>query len=244
MICGDKCLGWYKNTKKSGTCHCGNDGSFVHKDGYHCCTPKNVTCTPEGQNVKCPEGKKLPFNTFCQYQGQCPITASGDTVLGTTLVTANCNYEENQHCISDGYSIKVCVNGTDKQIDGGRVCDQSLGVLDYLQGYTRLFKHSMICFSRMDSNKNIFERRPSEKIRKKKRWNFYGEIEMRNGKLICQNANYSIDDVCYKRDEKLYNFWKGVKHGPGTIPEYYESNLGPRQKCNFKNGESYEINFQ
>ena len=49
---------------------------------------------------------------------------------------------------------------------------------------------------------------------------------MRNGKLICQNANYSIDDVCYKRDEKLYNFWKGVKHGPGTIPEYYESNLG------------------
>ena len=54
----------------------------------------------------------------------------------------------------------------------------------------------MTCLSRMDEGKNIFDNNQRAQLGKKKRWNFYAELDIKNGKLICQNETYYIDDVC------------------------------------------------
>ena len=53
---------------------------------------------------------------------------------------------------------------------------------------------SLTCLSRGDPNKDIFN--GMKKLQKKKRHNFYNMVEIRNGRLICQNESYSLDDVC------------------------------------------------
>ena len=71
----------------------------------------------------------------------------------------------------------------------------------------------MTCLSRTDENKNIFK----EKNQKaKKRWNFFAEIDIKDGVLLCQTEKYPLDYLCDKSK------WK--------------------QKCTFRNGETYEIN--
>ena len=49
---------------------------------------------------------------------------------------------------------------------------------------------TMFCLSRNDKEKNIFT------TKRRKRWNFYPLIDIKNGSLICKNENYSINKLC------------------------------------------------
>ena len=69
----------------------------------------------------------------------------------------------------------------------------------------------------MEPNKTIFDSKWNERTAKKKRWNFFAEVEVKDGKLICQNVNYTIDDEICDR-------WEGS------------------QNCTFRSGGTYEIN--
>lgn len=69
----------------------------------------------------------------------------------------------------------------------------------------------------MDGNKNIFDNKETRQLgNKKKRWNFFAEIEIENGQLNCKHENYSIDDLCHKIEFD--------------------------QMCTFKDDISYQIN--
>ena len=48
----------------------------------------------------------------------------------------------------------------------------------------------MFCLSRNDQGKNIFT------TKRRKRWNFYPLIDIKNGSLICKNEAYPIDKLC------------------------------------------------
>ena len=74
----------------------------------------------------------------------------------------------------------------------------------------------MTCLSRMERNKNIFDSKQNEGTAKKKRWNFFAEVEIKDGNLTCQNRNYTFDEIC------------DIERG--------------NQKCTFRNGGMYEIN--
>ena len=134
-ICGDKCTGF---NYESGYCYCGNDEKFGPNDGYYCCTPNNVTCNEKTGidkkgDVECPEGKKLPWNTFCENQGQCPFS-----VASIIAVESNCSNFGNIHCPeSNRYSSKICLDDTPLNIEdyclNGRDCKQAAGGFDYQQ---------------------------------------------------------------------------------------------------------------
>ena len=132
QICGDKCVKYSKNKY---LCQC-QDEKFFPVDGYYCCIPENTTCSKNGWNVKCPKGKKLPWNTFCQEKGQCPIS----TYTYTSL-KSDCSFQENKHCpTSDDTVSKICSIDTQLQIKeycwDGNVCQKAIGGLDYQQCYT------------------------------------------------------------------------------------------------------------
>ena len=136
-ICGDKCLTFFRRS----TCTCG-DEQFSSKDSaYYCCTPKNVTCTKSkfNNNVICPKGKKLPWNTFCKDQNQCPISTRSVTAL-----TTNCSDVNNQYCPnSDRYTSKICtdsiksVRPIDKYCEIAKACPRPKGGNTYKQCFNQ-----------------------------------------------------------------------------------------------------------
>ena len=79
-----------------------------------------------------------------------------------------------------------------------------------------LSSESMTCLSRTDVNKNLFDGKQKLQIGKKKRWNFFLQVEIKDGHLLCQDKRYSIDHLC--------DF--GIKRS---------------QQCTFKDGSTYEI---
>ena len=78
---------------------------------------------------------------------------------------------------------------------------------------------TMTCLSRLDEDKNIFKIRQEYQGEKKKRWNLYNEVEIKDGNLICMNGQFSVDELC-QDDIGMFN-----------------------QKCTFSNGVtlSYDI---
>ena len=135
-ICGDKCLGGSYKIRDKSFCQC-QDEKFSRMDGYYCCIPDNVTCSMNGWDVKCPKGKKLPWNTFCQEKGQCPIAKSNETY---TALKSDCSFQENMHCPTSPFDVsKICSNDIQLEIKGycrtENVCQRAIGVLDYKQCY-------------------------------------------------------------------------------------------------------------
>ena len=47
-----------------------------------------------------------------------------------------------------------------------------------------------------NNSSDIFARKQKELTIEKKRWNYYAMFEIKNGKIICENNHYSIDDLC------------------------------------------------
>ena len=47
-----------------------------------------------------------------------------------------------------------------------------------------------------NNSSDIFARKQKELTIEKKRWNYYAMFEIKNGKIICDNNHYSIDDLC------------------------------------------------
>ena len=127
FICGDKCT-------DNGKCRCGNDKEFQYGDGYYCCT--NVTCSQEGYDVKCPEGKSLLWNTFCQHQGQCPIS-----LYSSTAVSSNCGFMKSKYCPNSEYKSSIICSTSkssmkiEEYCSNGKACNEAIGGLTYEQCY-------------------------------------------------------------------------------------------------------------
>ena len=52
----------------------------------------------------------------------------------------------------------------------------------------------MLCISRTDDkDKNLFQ----DENNRKRRWNLYSQIAIKNDKLICANETYALTDICY-----------------------------------------------
>ena len=106
-ICGNKCISsiHFNENHANSKCHCGDNEGFGYKERYYCCTPQNSTCTKEdnGNVVKCPKGKRLKIDDFCDYQGQCPVSTSS-----TTAVTSDCQDHKNTHCPKHLRSSRIC----------------------------------------------------------------------------------------------------------------------------------------
>ena len=89
----------------------------------------------------------------------------------------------------------------------------------------------MTCFSRQDTNKELFTR----KIKKgyndpnKQRRNYNLLLDVKNGTLFCKNRNYTLYELCM-----------GTKNSAlGQHPDY----SGDDQKCVLKTGEEVALNI-
>lgn len=52
---------------------------------------------------------------------------------------------------------------------------------------------TITCLSRKDPDKDLFA---NVEKQRKKRWNYYLWIDIKNGTLICQNETYPINELC------------------------------------------------
>ena len=77
----------------------------------------------------------------------------------------------------------------------------------------------MTCFSRQDTNKELFTRKINKGYNpKKQRRNYNLLLDVKNGTLFCKNRNFTIDELCSK-----------VPSG--------------EQRCVLKTGEEVELNL-
>lgn len=82
-------------------------------------------------DVYCPDGQKLPQNTFCEDQNQCPVR-----VYSGTAILSNCSHTENQNCPVGKKVSKVC-NSVDilNYCYAGKPCPKAKKGLDIDQCY-------------------------------------------------------------------------------------------------------------
>lgn len=86
----------------------------------------------------CSDGKKLPLNKFCQWQGSCPISS-----MSSTAVASNCTNGGEKNC-PYSRSSKVCKNDKQSRFKdhcgmlGGKACEKPFGGgLNYNQCYQK-----------------------------------------------------------------------------------------------------------
>ena len=56
----------------------------------------------------------------------------------------------------------------------------------------------MLCLSRQDFDKDITK---VDILRKTSRRNLFSELNIENSKVLCQNKNYSLNDICTKKSK-------------------------------------------
>ena len=82
----------------------------------------------------------------------------------------------------------------------------------------------MTCFSRQDTNKELFTRKIKKGYNSKQRRNYNLLIDVKNGTVFCKNQNYTTYELCY------------LGHHP-DIPGQVDP-----QKCVLKTGEEIGMN--
>ena len=84
----------------------------------------------------------------------------------------------------------------------------------------------MTCFSRLDTNKELFTRKITKGYNpKKQRRNYNLLVDVKNGTVFCQNRNYTTYELCYL----------------GNHPDIPDGPVDP-QKCVLKTGEEIGLN--
>ena len=148
-------------------------------------------------NVTCPEGIKLPQDTFCDNQRQCPISKSNGLAL-----FSNCSHIKTKYCPKAyGQSSIICSDlpgfRQDMFLKNMKPCPKANGGLEYKQAISfseDLPLYGMPCLSRRLPNDSTYE--IFDPLKQKKRTNLYKMINVKNGRIICDNKIYSIHDLC------------------------------------------------